>query len=187
MALSNEIARTQIELVVAAIDRLVDPARIVVFDGAMGTVLYSKGVFINQCYDELNLRAPDLIRKIHRAYTKAGAEIIETNSFGANRLKLTQHGLETQVREINRAAASLAREVANEANRPVLVAGAVGPLGVRIEPYGPTSVDEARAHFREQIEGLTEGGVDLFLLETFGDLHEIEQAIRAARDVAPDR
>jgi homocysteine S-methyltransferase len=169
----------------AALDRLLDPSRIVVFDGAMGTMLYSEGVFINQCYDELNLRAPDLIRKIHRAYTKAGAEIIETNSFGANRLKLVQHGLQTQVREINRAAAALAREVANEANRPVLVAGAVGPLGVRIEPYGPTSVDEARAHFREQLEGLREGGVDLFLFETFGDLNEIEQGIRAARELDP--
>ena len=170
----------------AALDRLLDPSRIVVFDGAMGTMLYSEGVFINQCYDELNVRAPDLIRKIHRAYTKAGAEIIETNSFGANRLKLVQHGLQTQVREINRAAAALAREVANEANRPVLVAGAVGPLGVRIEPYGPTSVDEARAHFREQLEGLREGGVDLFLFETFGDLNEIEQGIRAARELDPE-
>jgi methionine synthase I (cobalamin-dependent)/5,10-methylenetetrahydrofolate reductase len=169
----------------AALDRLLDPSRIVVFDGAMGTMLYSEGVFINQCYDELNLRAPDLIRKIHRAYTKAGAEIIETNSFGANRLKLVQHGLETQVREINRAAAALAREVASEANRPVLVAGAVGPLGVRIEPYGPTSLDEARALFREQLEGLREGGVDVFLFETFGDLHEIEQGIRAARELDP--
>jgi methionine synthase I (cobalamin-dependent)/5,10-methylenetetrahydrofolate reductase len=170
----------------AALDRLLDPSRIVVFDGAMGTMLYSEGVFINQCYDELNVRAPDLIRKIHRAYTKAGAEIIETNSFGANRLKLVQHGLQTQVREINRAAAALAREVANEANRPVLVAGAVGPLGVRIEPYGPTSVDEARAHFREQLEGLRDGGVDLFLFETFGDLNEIEQGIRAARELDPE-
>ena len=171
----------------APLDRLLDPARIVVFDGAMGTMLYNEGVFINQCYDELNLRAPDLVKKIHRAYVKAGAEIIETNSFGANRVKLTQHGLETQVREINRAAASLAREVADDAGRPVLVAGAVGPLGVRIEPYGPTSLGEARELFSEQMKGLVEGGVDLFLLETFGDLHEIEQAIRAARDVAPDK
>jgi methionine synthase / methylenetetrahydrofolate reductase(NADPH) len=167
----------------AALDRLLDPSRIVVFDGAMGTMLYSKGVFINQCYDELNVRAPDLVKEIHRAYTKAGAEIIETNSFGANRLKLVQYGLQTQVREINRAAAALAREVANEANRPVLVAGAVGPLGVRIEPYGPTSLDEARTHFREQLAGLREGGVDVFLFETFGDLHEIEQGIRAAREL----
>src|SRR5205809_5819772 len=100
----------------------------------MGTMLYNEGVFINQCYDELNLRAPDLIRKIHRAYTKAGAEIIETNSFGANRPKLVQHGLETQVREIKRAAAALAREVANQASRALLVAGAARPPAVRIEP-----------------------------------------------------
>ena len=169
----------------ALLERLLDPARITIFDGAMGTMLYNEGVFINQCYDELNLRAPDLIRKIHRAYVKAGAEIIETNSFGANRVKLTQYGLESQVRDINRAAAALAREVAQEAARPVLVAGAIGPLGVRIEPFGPTSVDEARAHFREQLEGLHEGGADIFLLETFSDLFEIEQAIRAARDVSP--
>src|SRR5881396_3494351 len=110
--------------------RLLDPQQVIVFDGAMGTMLYSKGVFINQCYDELNLRSPDLVRDIHRAYTKAGAEIIETNSFGANRLKLTQYGLQTQVHEINRAAATVAREVADEAGRPVLVAGSVGPLGV---------------------------------------------------------
>jgi methionine synthase I (cobalamin-dependent)/5,10-methylenetetrahydrofolate reductase len=168
-----------------ALARFLDPARISVFDGAMGTMLYSEGVFINQCYDELNLRTPDLVKKIHKAYVKAGAEIIETNSFGANRLKLTQYGLETQVREMNRAAAALAREVADEASRPVLVAGAVGPLGVRIEPYGPTSVDEACGYFREQLEGLLEGGADLFLFETFGDLHEIEQGIRAARQLAP--
>jgi methionine synthase / methylenetetrahydrofolate reductase(NADPH) len=167
----------------ATLQRLLDPERIVVVDGAMGTMLYSKGVFINQCYDELNTRAPEMVREIHRAYVKAGAEIIETNSFGANRPKLVQHGLETQVREINRAAARIAREVADEAGRPVLVAGAVGPLGLRIEPFGPTSLDEARGYFREQMEGLNEGGVDLFLLETFGDLHEIEQAVRAAREV----
>jgi len=169
-----------------ALARLLDPERIVVFDGAMGTMLYAKGVFINQNYDELNLRAPDMIREIHRAYVKAGAEILETNSFGANRLKLQQHGLETQVHEINRAAARLAREVADAAPRPTLVAGAVGPLGVRIEPFGPTSLDEARACFREALEGLRDGGVDVFLLETFSDLHEIEQAIRAAREVARD-
>ena len=169
-----------------ALERLLDPSRIIVFDGAMGTMLYARGVFINQCYDELNLRAPDLIKDVHRAYVKAGAEIIETNSFGANRLKLTQHGLETQVREINRAAAAIAREVATDAPRPVLVAGAVGPLGIRIEPYGPTSRDEARAHFREQLEGLLSGGVDVFLFETFGDLHEIQDAIGAARALSPE-
>jgi len=160
------------------IERLLDPEAIVVFDGAMGTMLYSRGVFINQCYDELNLRAPDLVRDIHRQYVSAGAEVLETNSFGANRLKLTQHGLQDQVKELNHAAAKVAREAANDR---ALVAGAVGPLGVRLEPYGPTSKDEACAIFREQMEGLAEGGVDLFILETFSDLEEIEQAIRAAR------
>lgn len=169
-----------------ALERLLDPTRVSVFDGAMGTMLYNEGVFINQCYDELNVRAPDLVKKIHKAYVKAGAEIIETNSFGANRLKLVQYGLETQVREINRAAAALAREVADDAGRPVLVAGAVGPLGVRIEPFGPTSLDEARGYFREALQGLLDGGVDLFLFETFGDLHEIEQSIRAARELSKE-
>jgi methionine synthase I (cobalamin-dependent)/5,10-methylenetetrahydrofolate reductase len=166
------------------LERLVDPNAIVVFDGAMGTMFYSKGVFINQCYDELNVRAPDLVRDIHRQYVDAGAEVIETNSFGANRLKLTQHGLQEQVRELNRAAATVAREAAGDR---ALVAGAVGPLGVRLEPYGPTSKDEACAVFREQMEGLVEGGVDLFILETFSDLDEIEQAIRAARSVDPTK
>jgi homocysteine S-methyltransferase len=168
-----------------SIDRLLDPERIIVFDGAMGTMLYAKGVFINQCYDELNLRAPDMISEIHRAYVKAGAEIIETNTFGANRVKLTPHGLEAQTREVNMTGARLARAVADEAPKPVLVAGSVGPLGVRIEPFGPTSREEARGFFREQMQALHEGGVDVFLLETFGDLHEIEQAILAARDASP--
>jgi len=169
----------------ALLDRLVDPERIVLFDGAMGTMLYQRGVFINQCYDELNLRSPDLIREIHRQYVKSGAEVLETNSFGANRLKLTQYGLEGQVKEINRSAAQLARAVADEAEHPVLVAGAIGPLGVRLEPYGPTSEADARAVFHEQMASLKEGGADLFILETFGDLHEIKEAIRAAREVDP--
>ena len=129
------------------LERLVDPGRIVLFDGAMGTMLYQRGVFINQCYDELSIRSPDLVREIHRQYVKAGAEVLETNSFGANRLKLTQYGLEGQVQALNRAAAELARDVADEASHPVLVAGAVGPLGVRLEPYGPTSEAEALAEW----------------------------------------
>ena len=165
------------------LDRLVDPERIVLFDGAMGTMLYQKGVFINQCYDELSVRSPDLVRDIHREYAKAGADVLETNSFGANRVKLVQYGLEGQVHEINRAAAAIAREVADEASHPVLVAGAVGPLGVRLEPYGPTSEEEARSVFREQFAALKEGGADFFIVETFGDLHEIKEAIRAAREV----
>jgi methionine synthase / methylenetetrahydrofolate reductase(NADPH) len=160
--------------------RLLDPERVVVFDGAMGTMLYAKGVFINQCYDELNLKAPELVRDVHAAYARAGAEVLETNTFGANRVKLAQYGLESQVRDINHAAARLARDVAGDDH---LVAGAVGPLGVRIEPYGPTSVEEAFEAFREQMAALREGGVDVFLLETFGDLAEIAQGVRAARAV----
>ena len=163
--------------------RLLDPDSVVVFDGAMGTMLYSKGVFINQCYDELNVRSPEMIREIHKAYVKAGAEVLETNSFGANRMKLAQYGLEGQVTELNYAAAAIAREAAGE---NVLVAGAVGPLGVRLEPFGPTSIEEARAIFQEQMVALKEGGADLFILETFADLHEMEQAILAARSVDPD-
>ena len=169
----------------AARARLVDPHVTVLFDGAMGTVLYARGVFINQCYDALALQQPDLVREIHAGYVAAGAEVIETNSFGANRAKLAQHGLDEQVGAINRRAAALAREAADAApgGRTVLVAGAVGPLGVRIEPYGPTGRDDARAMFREQVAALVEGGADCVVLETFGDLLEIEQAIAACRDV----
>lgn len=152
-----------------------------VFDGAMGTMLYSKGVFINRCYDELNLKEPDLVREVHRAYVKAGAELLETNSFGANSVKLAEYGLEKQVVEINAAAAKLAREAANGR---ALVGGAIGPLGIRIEPYGPTSLAEARSVFREQATGLLEGGVDFFVLETFADLEEIQQAIIALRELS---
>lgn len=150
------------------------------FDGAMGTMLYARGVFINQCYDELALRSPDLVREIHAAYVRAGAEVLETNTFGANRAKLTQYGLEGQVSAINTKAAQLAREAAGEQR---LVSGAVGPLGVRLEPYGPTSKGEARELFREQMLALKAGGTDCFLLETFTDLEELEQAILAAREV----
>jgi homocysteine S-methyltransferase len=162
------------------IRRLLDPEQVVVFDGAMGTMLYAKGVFINQCYDELDLRAPELVKEVHRAYVKAGAEIIETNTFGASRTKLTPYGLESQVHAINKAAATIARE---EAGDNVLVAGAVGPLGVRLEPYGPTSHEEAKNIFAEQMQGLKDGGADFFLLETFADIAEIEQGILAAREV----
>ncbi|HEY8485344.1 MAG TPA: bifunctional homocysteine S-methyltransferase/methylenetetrahydrofolate reductase [Longimicrobiales bacterium] len=152
-----------------------------VFDGAMGTMLYAKGVFINRCYDELNLRDPELVQEVHRAYVRAGAELLETNTFGANRAKLSQYGLEEQVRAINARAAELARAVARGR---ALVGGAIGPLGLRIEPYGPTSREEARAIFREQAEGLLEGGVDFFILETFSDLEEIHQALLAVREVS---
>jgi homocysteine S-methyltransferase len=161
---------------------LLDPARVIVFDGAMGTMLYAKGVYINQCYDELNTRAPELVREVHDAYVRAGAQVLETNSFGANRVKLAQHGLEAHVAEFNRNAARIAREAGGER---ALVAGAVGPLGIRIEPFGPTSREEARAHFREQMGALRDGGADCFIIETMSDLAEMEQAILAARDVDP--
>ena len=164
----------------ALLARLLDPDQVVLFDGAMGTMLYNRGVFINQCYDELVLRSPDLVREVHAAYVKAGAEVVETNTFGANRPKLTQYGLEGQVAAINTRAAQLAREAAGEQR---LVAGAVGPLGVRLEPYGPTSREDARGYFREQMAALAEGGADCFVLETFADLDELEQAILAAREV----
>lgn len=151
------------------------------FDGAMGTMLYAKGVYINRCYDELSLTQPDLVRDIHRAYVRAGAEILETNSYGANRPKLSRHGLEDRLADINLSAARIARDAAGER---VFVAGAMGPLGLRIEPYGPTAREEARALFREQAEALAEGGVDLFVLETFADLEEIRQAILGVREAS---
>src|SRR6202521_3311031 len=155
----------------------------VLCDGAMGTLLYAKGIFINRCYDELNVSQPDLIRGLHHEYLQAGAEIIETNTFGGNSFRLARHGMENRVREINLAGVRLAREAAKSFD--VWVAGSVGPLGVRIEPLGKTSFDEARAAFRQQIEALVEGGVDLLMLETFGYVEELHQAILAARDVTP--
>jgi homocysteine S-methyltransferase len=175
--------RSQVRPRTGQLSRLLDPEQVVLFDGAMGTMLYTRGVFINQCYDELVLRSPDLVREIHAAYVKAGAEVLETNTFGANRLKLTQYGLEGQVVAINTRAAELAREAAGDQR---LVAGAVGPLGVRLEPYGALGRNEAKAIFAEQLSALRAGGADCFLLETFADLEELEQAILAAREIDPD-
>jgi methionine synthase / methylenetetrahydrofolate reductase(NADPH) len=153
----------------------------VLCDGAMGTLLYSKGVFINRCYDELNLSQPDLIRAIHHEYLQAGAEIVETNTFGANAFRLARHSIADKVRDINRAGARLAKEAAKSFD--VWVAGSVGPLGTRIEPLGKTSFEEARQAFREQIAALAEGGVDLLMMETFGYLEELHQAMLAAKDI----
>ena len=162
----------------------------VLCDGAMGTLLYAKGVFINKCYDELNLTQPDMIRDIHQEYLNAGAEVIETNTFGGNSFRLARHGLADKVREINLRGAQLAREAADAFNQKkgadVLVAASVGPLGVRIEPLGKTSREEARESFRQQITALAEGGVDLIMLETFGYLEELHQAILATREAAPN-
>ena len=163
----------------------------VLCDGAMGTLFYANGVFINKCYDELNLTQPDMVRNFHQDYLNAGAEIFETNTFGGNSFRLARHGLADKVAEINRRGAELAREAADAFNLKkaanVLVAGSVGPLGLRIEPLGKTSREEARASFREQITALVAGGVDLIMLETFGYLEELHQAILAAREAAPDK
>ncbi len=166
---------------------LIDDGRVHVFDGAMGTLLYGRGVFVNVCYDELNLSRPELVRSIHQEYVAAGAEILETNTFGANPVKLSSYGLEARTEEINADAARLAVEAARGRDGGAgpdgraAVAGAIGPLGIRIEPWGPTSLDEAVSYFRRQVTGLLEGGVDGFVLETFADLSEIECAINAVR------
>jgi homocysteine S-methyltransferase len=159
---------------------LLETDRIHVVDGAMGTMLYAKGVYINRCYDELSLSNPDLVREVHQEYIRAGADIIETNTFGATAHKLQQYGLEGSLHEINARAAKVAREAAGDW---AYVAGAIGPLGLRIEPYGPTSFDEATDLFKAQASALLEGGVDLFCLETFSDVSEIRQAIRAVREL----
>jgi homocysteine S-methyltransferase len=157
--------------------------RVLVCDGAMGTMLYGKGVFINRCFESLNQTNPDLVVDVHRQYLKAGADVIETNTFGANRMKLRSFGLGDQVRAINLAGAQLARKAVEQSKGEAYVAGAIGPLGVRVEPWGKTGVDEAEAMFRDQAQALFDGKVDLFILETFRDLNEIGAAIAAVRSV----
>jgi homocysteine S-methyltransferase len=159
---------------------LIKSEHIYVFDGAMGTRLYEKGIYINRSYDELNLVNKDLVREVHEEYVKAGADIIQTNTFSANYNKLQKFGLEEQIRDINLSAVKIARQAAGE---KVFVAGTIGPLGLRIEPYGPTSFDEAKAMFKEQAQALLDGGIDLFVLETFSDLSEIRQAINAVKEL----
>jgi homocysteine S-methyltransferase len=159
-------------------------SKIIVADGAMGTMLYSKGIFINRCFDELNLSAPQLVKEIHQEYVKAGAELVETNTFGANRIRLGAFGFGEKLKAINQAGVRLAREAAGD---HAFVAGALGPLGARIEPLGPISFAEARGIFREQAEALLDAGVDLLVLETFYELNELREAIFACREAAgPD-
>jgi len=164
--------------------------RPVLADGAMGTVLYARGVFINRCYDELNLSDPNLILSIHEDYLQAGAEIIETNTFGANRFRLTRHGLASKVVEINAAGVRLARQAVDHLKEKqagtAYVAGSIGPLGVRLEPLGKTGLDEARAAFAEQIQALAEAGVDLLIIETMPALNEAREALLAAEETAPN-
>jgi homocysteine S-methyltransferase len=154
--------------------------RVLLCDGAMGTMLYNKGIYLNSCFDELNLSNPELVKKIHQEYVDCDVDIIETNTFGANRYKLKKFGLEEKVKEINIAGAKIAREIAKD---KIFVAGSIGPLGLKIEPWGPTSFEEAEEAFYEQASGLLEGGVDLFILETFSDVNEIHQAIKAVKRI----
>jgi homocysteine S-methyltransferase len=160
-------------------DDLLRGGKAVLLDGAMGTRLYGKGVFVHRAFEEANLVQPALVREVHDEYAAAGAEILETNTFAANRFRLSAHGLAGKVRELNVRGAEIAREAARGR---ALVAGSMGPLGVRIEPFGPTGRDEAREVFAEQAKALAEGGVDLLVLETFAHLPEIEEAVRAARE-----
>ncbi len=154
---------------------------VLLFDGAMGTFIYQKGIFIDKCYDELNLSNPDLIRSIHKEYLKAGAEAIETNTFGANRYKLGRHNLTNKVKTINQKGARIVREISQSRAYAV---GSIGPLGVKIEPWGETSFEEANEAFREQAQALLDGGVDLFILETFHDIREIEETVKAIKSIS---
>jgi len=164
-------------------------SRPVLADGAMGTVLYARGIFINRCYDELNLSDPGLILSIHEEYLQAGAEILETNTFGANSFRLARHGLAGKVAEINTAGVRLARQAVDHLKEKqageAWVGGSVGPLGVRLEPLGKTGLDEARAAFAEQIGALAAAGVDMLIIETMPALNEAREALTAAREVAP--
>lgn len=163
---------------------LLDDGEVHLFDGAIGTVLYERGVFLNVSYDLLAVDEPERVATVHREYIDAGSEVIETNTFGANPVRLSAFGLDHRTEEINRAAARLAVAAAAGQAR---VVGAVGPLGIRIEPWGPTSAAEARAHFRRQMDALVEGGVDGILLETFADPHEALIALEAAGEAAGGR
>jgi homocysteine S-methyltransferase len=156
-------------------------------DGAMGTMLHQRGVPIDGCFEEITLQHPDQVAAVHRAFIDAGAELIETNTFSANRYKLAEHGLEGDVVKVNQAAVNLARKVIDDSQRDdIYIAGSVGPLGVRLKPYGRVHPEDARAAFREQIGALIEAGTDVIILETFTDLTEILEALGGAHDIQPD-
>lgn len=165
---------------------LLNSGKPILSDGAMGTILHERGVTFEECFDALNIDRPGLVAEIHREYIEAGSLIIQTNTFGANRYKLARHGLENEVEKINTAAVELARKVVWASFRPVLIAGDVGPLGVRLAPFGRVKPEQARATFIEQISALVKAGVDLLIIETMSDLHEINIAIQAAHEVSAD-
>ncbi len=159
--------------------------RPLISDGAMGTLLNQRGISFEQSFDSLNLSNPALVAQIHREYIDAGATMIQTNTFSANRYKLAQHGQEHLIRDINTSAVELARRVVLASFKDVLIAGDVGPLGVRLAPFGRVQPEQARQAFAEQIEALSEAGVDLLIIETMTDLFEVDEAIRAAREIDP--
>ncbi|MFW5713779.1 MAG: bifunctional homocysteine S-methyltransferase/methylenetetrahydrofolate reductase [Brevefilum sp.] len=158
--------------------------RPIVTDGAMGTLLHERGVEIDDCFDELNLTQPALIADIHRDYIQAGARVIKTNTFGANRIKLERHGLEARVTEINTAAVNLAQKVVSASFKEIFIAGDVGPLGVPLAPFGRVQVDEAFSVYKEQIQALVDAGVDLILIETMVDFYAVRAAVEALRHIA---
>lgn len=165
---------------------LIQSPRPLVADGAMGTMLHQRGIRFDECFDELNLSRPALVAEVHHEYIEAGAEVIQTNTFGANRFKLARHGLESKVKEINQSGVDLARRIVHASFKPVLVAGDIGPLGVRLAPFGRIQPEDARAAFAEQAQALYEAGADLLIIETMTDLYEIAEAIQAARLAAPN-
>src|SRR6267378_3322080 len=169
----------------AFLDRLHQGSPIL-FDGGMGTQLYAQGIPFERCFDELNLLQPDLIQAVHRAYIAAGAEVIETNTFAANRVRLAAYGLEHRVRDINFRGVKVAREAREVSGEPVFLAGSVSSIGQPLAPVGTIWPDEARAIFIEQIEALLEAGVDLLVLETFSSPLELREAVRAAKSVSAD-
>lgn len=164
---------------------LLESGKPILSDGAMGTILHQRGVGFDECFDQLNITQPGLVAEIHREYIEAGSQIIQTNTFGANRYKLARHGLENEVERINRAGVELARRVVAASYKPVLIAGDIGPLGVRLAPFGRVQPEQARAAFDEQIAALASAGVDLLIIETMSDLLEITTAIISAREMVP--
>ena len=152
-------------------------------DGAMGTMLNARGVDFNQCFEALNLNAPHLVEDVHHAYIAAGSQVIQTNTFGANRFKLAAFGLEEQAAAINRQGVALARRAIDVSAKKIWIAGDIGLLGVRLRPYGHVAREKARQAFAEQVTALFQAGADLLILETFSDLQEILEALAAARQV----
>jgi methionine synthase / methylenetetrahydrofolate reductase(NADPH) len=165
---------------------MLESPRPLLSDGAMGTILHQRGIDILECFDALNLSHPNLVAEVHQEYIEAGSNIIQTNTFGANRYKLSRHGLENKVAEINQSAVELARRLAVSSSRNVLVAGDIGPLGIRLAPFGRVQPEQARQVFREQIKTQVETGIDLLIIETMTDLHEAAEALTAAREISRD-